>query len=271
MNLTIAVDDEPETLHEFMYKDLNPIFEPFKVKTEKTLRRLLSTHNLAYFLGYTAKNTSGNLNPGMDIVDNWEENKEYFDDVVILKCPKSMNYKYCFYPKDAVSEYNSSRAKAHAIEKLRAKNINREPKADEILQYLHLSEDVRPITQAPREGRVIEKRGPNPFATRKKTQDSKPFEFEKNVLPGSISYESVPDEPSIRTQKKRRLRSNSIERGRSRNLNKTRRSNSLDLNKKLRRLSIRELRAIGKQNTKKNNDEDLSALANALDKLRIKK
>jgi hypothetical protein len=186
MQLSLSIpDDQSETIMDYMYADLNPILEPYRVQSEKTLRRLLSTYFTFYFLPANA----------LDHDNNWQQYKDLFDTIVILKCSKSRmknfgrTYRYCIFNKSDVSAIHSYRLEAIAREKYHL-DPDIQPTVSQLLDSI--PGDVFPIQQTIRSDQN-KSAVPNPFASR----TPRDHFFSPVTLP-SISYASVvslPREP----------------------------------------------------------------------------
>ena len=204
LSLLIPEVNVPETIIDYMYAELNPILTPYKVQTEKTLRRLLSTYFLFYFLPADALDA-----------DNWKQYTDFFDTIVILKCSKTrmrnfgLTYRYCIFNKSDVSLDNSHKLEVIAREKYHLYDPNIKPTVSQLLDSI--PGDVLPIRQTiipnPLNGT-----NPNPFATRIPLRSSlsasetpRSSFFSPVTLP-SISYASVaslPREPLPKTRKRK--------------------------------------------------------------------
>ena len=231
MNLALDLDspeENTETLHDFMYEGLNPILEKYKVKSEKTLRRLLAVNYLAILQDkaykrnpkkfvHTAPEEDPELITDNILADNWKDYKHIIDDIVILKCVnKASEYKYCIYDKAELSNMNSDRLVNRAKEKFgkeypsNSDIIKIVKGLDPTLIYQTITDKPKtdePKTDEPKTDTIPKKR--NPFASRIPTVIQFHREMEP-AIPGSISYEPVVEPTSIESRITRRSRSNSF-------------------------------------------------------------
>lgn len=211
--LTLDIRDRSpsnyESFRDYMYSDLNPILDSYRVKSEKTLRRIIATHPVIYIMQtdsnivkgpHYSPETNPELITGNIVVDNWKQYIELFDNVLVLKCSKTRmsnlgkNYKYCFYSKDELLKNNERHLDKRAREKY---NIpaHKNPTVSQLLNSI--INDVIPVKQTARPHMALRV---NPFATRKpvnspsfdETNVLSGLRFgQRNILRDSISYESI--------------------------------------------------------------------------------
>jgi len=229
LSLSIPDFDQPETIIDYMYADLNPILEPYRVQSEKTLRRLLSTYFTFYFLPADALDHN-----------NWQQYKDLFDTIVILKCSKSRmknfgrTYRYCIFNKSDVSAIHSYKLEAIAREKYHL-DPDIQPTVSQLLDSI--PGDVFPIQQTIRsDQRAI----PNPFASR----IPRDHFFSPVTLP-SISYASVVSLPREPLPNPIRIQPEKINPKKSNRINpktKTNRKRNTENQYRLRQTTLRQRR-----------------------------